>query len=228
VQNQCVEKHAERNEDRRRAMAPSSVFDVFQSGLIRGVERLGYAPKKQYFYVEHPTEGWRVYLRASCFIHQLYKPFITSRFLVVKRTEGDPTKATWEPPKGQMEGRDVREHKSILQLLKENIRREVEEEAKIKNLRDLTHTTLVLQGVEPDFPPNTYFQYHVFSAYASPKQIDAAFEEFQWIHDNPEKFKALRSDQREKDAIAWYGEDKKMMGKWSPTLVKMYLDYYKA
>jgi len=204
----------------------NGILNVFQPGLIRGVERLPYSPRKQYFYVEHPTEGWRVYLRAACFIHELYKPFNPSRFLIVKRTDGDPAKATWEPPKGQMEGRDGRNpKKSIMQLLKDNIRREVEEEAKISNVRELTHTSLVLQSVEPDFQPNTYFQYHVFSGYAAPVQIERAFHEFAWIQTHREEFMKLRADQREKDAIDWYDGNKKMMGRWSPTLVKMYLDW---
>ena len=41
-------------------MAPKinteAVFDVFQPGLLRGAERLPYAPSKRYFYVEHPTK----------------------------------------------------------------------------------------------------------------------------------------------------------------------------
>ena len=202
------------------------ILDVFQPGLLRGVERLPYAPKKQYFYVEHPVEGWRVYLRAACFIHELYKPFQPSRFIVVKRTDGDPAKATWEPPKGQMEGRDAKNtEKSVLQLLKDNIRREVQEEAKISNVRELTHTGLVLQSVEPDFKPNTYFQYHVFTGYAHPSQVQTAFEAFEWIAGHREEFMRLRSDQREKDAIGWFSGDKKMMGRWSPTLVQMYLEW---
>jgi hypothetical protein len=223
----CVEKPVERRKAPNRPMA--QIFDVFQPGLIRGVERLPFAPKKQYFYVEHPTEGWRVYLRAACFIHELYKPFNPSRFIIVKRTDGDPAKATWEPPKGQMEGRDARDSKkSIMQLLKENIRREVLEESKIANVRELTHTGIVLQSVEPDFPPNTYFHYHVFGGYAHPMQIQKAVDEFIWIHENREEFMKMRSDQREKDAIDWYTPDRKMMGRWSPTLVKMYLDTYKG
>jgi ADP-ribose pyrophosphatase YjhB (NUDIX family) len=233
VQIPCGEKHVERNDQPHRAMAPiitdsDKVFDVFQPGLKRGVERLPYAPTKKYFYVEHPTEGWRVYLRAACFLHELYRPFQPSRFLIVKRTDGDPAKATWEPPKGQMEGRDGRDpSKSIIQLLKENIRREVAEEAKISSVRELTHTGLVLQSIEPDFPPNTHFQYHIFSGYAHPTYIQKAFSEFDWIKEHPEEFKQLRSDQREKDAIDWYDKDKKMMGKWSPTIVNMYLAYFK-
>jgi hypothetical protein len=87
-----------------KVLIKGDAFDVFQPGLIRGSENLPYAPRKKYFYVEHPTEGWRVYLRAACFIHELYKPFRPNRFIIVKRTDGDVDKASWEPPKGLMEG----------------------------------------------------------------------------------------------------------------------------
>ena len=208
-------------------------MDVFQPGLRRGVERLRFAPKKRYFYVEHPTEGWRVYLRAVCFLHELDRPFDPERFLVVKRTGGDPGKATWEPPKGQMEGRDgvaVSEapgarKRSIMHLLRDTVRREVEEEAKVRRIRALIHTGLILQSREPDFPPNTFFQYHVFSGFVHPASLKAAFDEFDWIARNPVEFARMRSDQREKDAIDWYEPGKKkMMGRWSPTLVKLYLN----
>jgi 8-oxo-dGTP pyrophosphatase MutT (NUDIX family) len=205
------------------------VFDVFQPGLVRGVEVLPYSPKKKYFYVQHPEEGWRVYLRAACFLHELHRPFRSDRFLIVKRTDGDPSKASWEPPKGQMEGKDARDNKkSVLQLLKENIRREVEEEAKITHIRELTHTGLVLQSVEPDFPPNTYFHYHIFSGYAHPNQIQSAFADFAWIAEHPQEFKKFRADQREKDAIDWYTPERKMMGRWSPSLVRMYTEFFKG
>lgn len=200
------------------------VLDVFQAGLIRGAERLPYDPSKRYFYVEHPTEGWRVYLRAACFIHELNRPFEADRFLVVKRTGGESDKLTWEPPKGQMEGRDDDASKSIFELLRANVRREVFEEAKIGFLRDVQHTGLVLQSVEPDFPPNTYFQYHIFSAYAHPEQIRKAFAEFEWIYEHPKAFRRFSRDKREKDAITWYDPvETKLMGKWSPAIVARYL-----
>ncbi len=216
-------------------MAPTSietnnVLDVFQRGLRRGAARLPFAPHKRYFYVEHPQEGWRVYLRSVCFLHDSSEPFKADHFLVVKRTGGDPVKASWEPPKGQMEGRDAPKgiKKSVLQLLKENIRREVEEEAKISRIRDLWHTDLVLQAVEPDFPPNTYFQYHIFQGQAHPKEILRSRQEFEWYAEHPAAFEALRADQKEKDAIAWSDEEpkKKMMGRWSPTLARLYLERF--
>jgi len=207
------------------------VLDVFQPGLIRGAETLSRDSTKRYFYVEHPTEGWRVYLRAVCFIHELYKPFQPDRFIVVKRTGGETDKATWEAPKGQMEGKDGLRNvgKSIYQLLRDNVRREVEEEAKIKYLREVQHTGLVLQSTESDYPENHYFQYHIFSAYTHPAQIVAAQEEFKWLEEHPVAFARMKRDKREKDAIGWYGgEETKMMGKWSPHLVEMYLGSFRG
>ena len=211
---------------------PEKVFHVFQPGLVRGTARLPFAPRKQYFYVEHPEEGWRVYLRAACFLHELYKPFQPAKFLVVKGTGGDPAKATWEPPKGQMEGRDTvtadAARSSVMQLLKKTIRREVAEEAKVHVIRELSHTGLVLQSVEPDFPPNTYFQYHVFSGYVHPVQLEKALAEFTWIQEHLEEFLRGKSDVREKDALAWYSASgTRLMGRWSPTLVAMYLKHFK-
>ena len=211
----------------------SQLLDIFQPGLKRGTAKLAFAPHNRYFYVEHPQEGWRVYLRSACFLHPMYEPFRAEHFLVVKRTGGDPEKASWEPPKGQMEGKDGgagggARTPSIFLLLKENIRREVAEEAKVAKIRDLWHTGIVLQSVEPDFPPNTYFQYHVFSGYVHPLQLNKAFQEFEWIAANPAEFERMKSDQREKDALAWADEGgrKKMMGRWSPTLVRLYLEQF--
>ena len=63
----------------------ATVYDIFQPGLIRGSERLPFDPEKAYAYVEHPTEGWRVYLRSCAFV-SVDKPWFNKRdFLVVKK-----------------------------------------------------------------------------------------------------------------------------------------------
>lgn len=201
------------------------LLDVFQPGLRRGAARLPFAPHKRYFYVEHPEEGWRVYLRGCCFIHETgHKD--PKRFLVVKRYQAGEDTKSWEPPKGQMEGKDGLAHPrwSILDLLTENVKREVEEESKIKNFETLIYTGLVLQSREKDYPPNTYFQYHVFQATVTPQSIQEAAAEFQWLNEHPAAFARLRKDKREKDALAWFDPRKtRLMGKWSPSLVVMYL-----
>ncbi len=202
------------------------IWDVFQPGLKRGAERLPFAPHKRYFYVEHPTEGWRVYLRASCFLHDEGAPFRKDKFLVVKRFGGDADKRTWEPPKGQMEGKDgLRDPKKpVLKLLEENVQREVEEEAKIRVLHDLKHTGLVLQSQEKDYPKNHYFQYHCFQAFVPSKEILNAAAEFKWLHEHPAAWARLRKDKREKDDLGWFSpKHTQMMGRWSPSLIVMYL-----
>jgi len=203
----------------------SQIFDVHQPGLRRGAERLPFAPHKRYFYVEHPTEGWKVFLRACSFLHEEGNPD-PKRFLVVKRYQAQPNGAVWEPPKGQMEGKDGLAHPtwSILDILAENVAREVEEEAKIKKIDNLQYTGLVLQAQEKDYPPNTYFQYHCFRGTVTPGEIDNALAEFEWLNEHPKAFARLRKDVREKDALAWFDAKRtKMMGKWSPSLLVLYL-----
>ena len=201
------------------------LLNVFQPGLRRGAERLAFAPHKRYFYVEHPVEGWRVYLRGCCFIHEIGIQDL-KRFLVVKRYQAGADTKAWEPPKGQMEGKDGLAHPNwdILKLLTENVKREVEEESKIKRFDSLVYTGLVLQSREKDYPPNTYFQYHVFQGTVSPQEIQSAAAEFEWLNQHPAAFARLRKDKREKDALAWYDPRKtRLMGKWSPSIVVMYL-----
>jgi ADP-ribose pyrophosphatase YjhB (NUDIX family) len=211
------------------------VYNIFQRGLKRGAERLPYDPVKRYFYVEHPTEGWRVYLRACCFIHQKPErdqenPSIDPmRFIVVKRRGKPASGKEWEPPKGQMEGKDgLRDPKdSIMDILRENVKREVAEESRIKQLQGLEFTGLVFQGREKDYPPNHFFQYILFHAQVTTKEWMRASAELDWYRAHPAAFERLRRDKKEKDALAWYSPSQtKLMGKWSPTLVAMYLKKY--
>jgi ADP-ribose pyrophosphatase YjhB (NUDIX family) len=205
----------------------TQVHDIFQRGLIRGAERLPFDPAKRYFYVEHPTEGWRVYLRSCGFIHE--KPAEGEavdplRFAVVKRTGAAPRSKAWEPPKGQMEGKDGLRKGSIMQHLRENVKREVAEEARLKELQQLTHTGLYFESREDDYPPNTFFQYHIFTAVVTPNEWRRASEELQWCREHPDAFARLKRDKREKDDISWYvPSEHRMMGRWSAKIVVMYL-----
>lgn len=205
--------------------SPIGLFNVFEPGLIRGAAKLDFAPHKRYFYVEHPTEGWRVYLRAVCFIHEANLPFEPNRFLVVKRKDANPTTKAWEPPKGQMEGKDAKpDGAPLIELMAENVRREVSEESKIQTIHHLRYTGLVVQSREPDYPANHYFQYHLFQAVVNSSDLQKAQEEFQWLRDHPAAFEKLRADKREKDDFTWYNpKETRLMGKWSPSIVALYL-----
>jgi hypothetical protein len=199
------------------------IFDVFQKDLIRGSARLPYDPSKAYAYVEHPVEGWRVYLRSCVFLHPIDESFKTQHFLVVKRRDARWSSATWEPPKGQMEGKDMKENKNILDLLKENVLRETEEESHITEVKYLKHTGLVFQAQENDFPPNTYFQYHIFQGFVTQDQIRQSFDTFEWIKEHPKAFARWRRDRREKDAVDWFDpKTTRLNPKWCPDIAVLY------
>jgi len=213
----------------------NGIINVFEKDLIRGSEvsawakKQGYGSNKKYFYVEHPSEGWRVFMRACCFIH-IKGDSNPMNFVVVKNTDESPNGKTWEPPKGQTEGKDgLRDPSmSLLNVLQENLRREVEEEAKIHNLEKMRHTGLVLQSREKEYPKNTFFQYHIFQATISEDEFLAAKEKFVWYKEHPKAWNKLRKDNREKDAIDMFNPSKtKMYGRWSPNIVALYLNSFK-
>lgn len=201
------------------------IFDVFQPGLRRGSENLPHDPTKSYAYVEHPIEGWRVYLRSCVFLYQMGEAN-PMNFLVVKRTGARPTSPTWEPPKGQMEGKDIRAHprSPIMDLLAENVRRESFEEAHITQITNLIHTGLAFQSQEVGAPPNHFFQYHIFHGLLTPAQIKQSFDTFAWIKEHPKAFARFKRDRKEKDAVAWYSpRHTRLNPRWCPGILALYL-----
>jgi len=215
------------------------MHDIFQPGLVRGSGTTSFDPEKSYFFVETPDytpsagkSGWRVYLRACCFIHEQPeqseegKCVDLRRFIVVKKTGLPANGKAWDPPKGQMEGKDAMKHPRtpLLKLIETNIRREVQEESRIRSLKGLEYTGLVLQGTESNYPKNTFFQYHIFRAQVAPKEWMAASSELDWCRAHPAAHARMKRDYREKDALSWYSpSDTKLIGKWAPKLVIMYL-----
>ena len=235
------------------------MHDIFQPGLVRGSGTTSFDPEKSYFFVETPDytpsegkSGWRVYLRACCFIHEQPQGQSPSRelgsqqpqqpqelgsqgqsqcvdlrrFIVVKKTGMPANAKAWDPPKGQMEGKDAMKHPrtALLKLLEGNVKREVEEESRIRSLKGLEYTGLVLQGTESNYPKNTFFQYHIFRAQVATKEWMRSSSELDWCRAHPAAHARMKRDYREKDALSWYSpSDTKLIGKWAPKLVIMYL-----
>jgi len=207
-----------------------SVFDVFQKGLRRGAEHLAFDPTKAYAYVEHPTEGWRVYLRSAAFLH--VNPKKKDQFLVFRNSKSKKRRESrdmWEPPKGQMEGKDLLRHEDtpLIQLITISLLREVEEEAHITNIRDIHYTGLVFQSQEDTYPSNHYFQYHIFQVLITPETVEQVFNEFAWMKDHPKAVARWRRDRRETDAVAWFHpKETPLNPRWCPTIVFAYLKTY--
>ena len=210
-------------------MATMPIYDVFQKGLVRGSARLPYDPAKAYAYVEHPIEGWRVYLRSCAFLHPTYEPFDNKHFLVVKRRGARWSTASFEMPKGQMEGKDIKHTQSVLELLKENVMRETEEESHVTEVHRLKHTGLVFQAQEADFPPNWFFQYHIFQGFISLEQVKKSFDTFAWIKEHPKAFARGKRDRREKDAVAWFDpKNTRLNPRWCPDIAVLYFRNIKS
>jgi 8-oxo-dGTP pyrophosphatase MutT (NUDIX family) len=196
------------------------IYDVFQKGLIHGAEHLAFDPEKAYAYVEHPIEGWRVYLRSCVFLHTKNNP----SFLVVKRTGSNRHTRCWEPPKGQMEGKEL--GRSIKESLMRNAVREVEEEAHIE-LTKVYYTGLIYQSREKTYPANHYFQYHIFRSIITEKSIKKGFDTFNWIKEHPIEFSHWKRDKKEKDDLAWFEPHRtKIQSRWAPYIISLYLKSY--
>ena len=221
----------------------SGIINVFQPELVRGqqvseyAKKMGYGSNKRYFYVETPgyednkSSGFRVFMRACCFIH-LKGERDTSKFIVVKDTNLGVNGKSWEPPKGQTEGKDGLKNASmpLLHILQENLRREVYEEAKIEEdaLMKLHHTGLVLQSKEKEYPENTFFQYHIFQAFIDQEDFEKAKEKFLWYKEHPKAWNRLRKDHREKNEISLFDpKTTKLQGRWSPNIVALYLNTFR-
>jgi 8-oxo-dGTP pyrophosphatase MutT (NUDIX family) len=208
------------------ASAVPPVYNIFQPGLIRGSAALRHAPHKQYAYVEHPTEGWRVYLRSCSFIHDEDDPN-PLKFIVVKATQKSPSSYAWEPPKGQMEGKDLPSDGPIIDALLQNAMREINEETGIPGEIALIHTGLVFQGEEKDYPPNHYFQYHMFRGAVGADIFDYTKARFAHYRTHPKEFAALKKDYREKDDIDWFDmKTHRLFGRWSPSIVMLYINSF--
>lgn len=215
-----------------------NILDVFQKGLQIGSTHLPFDPSKKYAYVEHPTEGWRVYLRSAVFLHPTDEPFNPRRFLVVKKAKSHRTSATWEPPKGQMEGKDIHgksvhrqgranpslnEGRSVLKLLKENALRETAEESHITRIQRFAHTGLVFQSQESDYPDNHFFQYHIFQGFVTPNIIQESFDTFEWAKEHPKAVARWSRDRKEKDAVAWFNpRETRLNPRWATDIVAAY------
>ena len=190
---------------------------------------MSYDPTKAYAYVEHPTEGWRVYLRGAAFLHEeTGKPL--DKFLVFRNSKPKRShKNIWEPPKGQMEGKDLLRHpkEPLLRLMTNSILREVEEEAHVTEVKEVKYTGLVFQSQETSYPKNWFFQYHLFQILVTPNTVQNVFDTFAWMEEHPKAVARWRRDRRETDRVAWFNpRETPLNPRWCPTIVFAYLKTY--
>ena len=94
-------------------------------------------------------------------------------------------------------------------------------------VKNLKHTALVFQSENSDFPPNTYFQYHIFQGFITPEQIKQSFDTFEWIKEHPKAFARWRRDRKEKDAVDWFNPiTTRLNPRWCPDIAVLYFRNY--
>jgi hypothetical protein len=97
----------------------------------------------------------------------------------------------------------------------------------VNKLNALEYTGMVYQNREKDYPPNWFFQYHIFRAVSPTKTIQSALDWFAWLKAHPRFFARMKRDKKEKDELRWFDlRETKMMGRWSPSITAMYIQAY--
>lgn len=196
------------------------MYNIFSDGLFSGISGTLKRPDKKCFFIEDRKEGWRVYVRVIVFIKDKSNTKY-DKFIVVKTSWRKGSDYAWEPPKGGVEEKDIVDG-SIINIMENAVRRETEEEARIRDIQDLRYTGYYFQGREEEYDKNTYFQYHIFTAEIDKSVFEKAQCEFTYLRNNREEWNSLPREKREKNSIGWYRNDTKIAGRWSPKLVEFF------
>lgn len=193
---------------------------------------------KQYAYVALPQEQIWVFLRTAIFLEVVGRPNKRPQFVIVHDV-GKEGPHTWDVPKGQVEYKEFIDikHKyrtpqtALHGLLKEGIRRELEEEAKISidDVEDLKELTgLVVAGKHKDLPKNFHYQYHIFEGKVNYKLFDKAKKQLDRLRKNPVLTINMPKDIIEKDNILlWSPSDGlgKIINGDPEKLMRLYMAY---
>ncbi len=181
---------------------------------------------KKIIYAKHPEEGWKVYLRVVVFVsvYQEGSEENPDTFIVVKSRKDYRPK--WEAPKGGVEPKDRRNrYESIVQTMAQAARREVAEEAKLDDLKNLYYMNQCIEGTEDNYGPNIYVQYHFFRAFVTQEQFDRAAAYFAEMN-AADKWHILPDCLTEKNDISFYYKGIPLFGKWTNTIFSKYVNYY--
>jgi 8-oxo-dGTP pyrophosphatase MutT (NUDIX family) len=193
---------------------------------------------KQYAYVALPdTQIW-VFLRTAIFLKVSGGPKDEPHYIIVHDV-GKNGPHTWDVPKGQVEYKEFLDikHKfrtpqtGLQGLLKEGIRRELEEEAKIKisdvkNLKMVPY--LAVAGKHKDLPKNFHYQYYIFEGEVDYKLYEKAKQRIDKLRANPVLTIDMPKDVIEKDNITLWSPSMglgKILNGDPEKIVRLYIAY---
>lgn len=165
---------------------------------------------KKYTFIKQ--NGNPVFVRNICFLMKENDPY----HIVVVREWGSPSNyQVWEPPKGQMEWKeladagykagDVIKPNVLLKQMKVALTREIIEEAKITSMTNLRPLPLVYKQAWPESSvKNAMFMYQFWTANITEEALIAAQQDMRQLVRSPDLKDVLLKDFTEKDAVAWW------------------------
>ncbi len=171
---------------------------------------------KDYACVLEPT-GVKTFLRNIAFLHAPNNPH---KIVVVHEWEY-PMDKEWEPPKGQMEWKELKGagHKrgqrvtaeALLKAMKEGVCREIAEEAKIpaKDIRNLHVLPVAYTAPFEKAGKGAQFRYQFWTGEVTAATVAAAQKRIERIVGSPARQAQLAPDKKEKDAVGFWEPDKK-------------------
>lgn len=189
---------------------------------------------KQYTYIK--SEQGPIFLRNIIFLKNTANP----KQVAIVHEWGEPNKGHWEPPKGQMEWKELADLKikpgtklPLAQLyshMKKGIQREMLEEAsvslsEIKNFRRLSLS--YMQAWPESGVPNAHFMYQYWEADMTPALMEKAKERIHTLVVNEDWKEILPSDVTEKDRIRWWSPSEgwaPIRGGFSKKMTALYFD----
>lgn len=179
----------------------------------------------------------RTFLRNIAFLHAPRNPH---KIVLVHEWEF-PMGKEWEPPKGQMEWKELKGEgfrrgqrvgtEALLKAMREGIQREIAEEAKIPAaaIRNLHVLPLAYTAPFAEGGKGAFFRYQFWSGEVSAATVAAAQRTLERIVGDPAVQARLPADKKEKDAVGfWDPQDGgwgKIRGGFSGTMTRMYYEW---
>jgi hypothetical protein len=197
---------------------------------------------KQYVYVKEPAKEKRVFLRNIIFLCRAHDP---ATFAVVREWQASTDHAVWEPPKGQMEWKELKDSgvragstitpPELAKHMRAGVLREMMEEAKIlpSEIRNLSMVPVEYTQAWPESGVRgAHFRYQFWKAIVTDSTMLEAQKRMKELVNNPEWALLLPPDMCEKDAIVWWSPEKdswKMIrGEFSQKMTHMFVDWAKG
>jgi hypothetical protein len=194
---------------------------------------------KKYTYIvdEH---GHKVFLRNALFLSKVDDPH---HIVVVREWGASSNKSVWEPPKGQMEWKELEmagiragqqiQPPALLKQMRLAVQREMVEEAKIlpKDVHDLKPLPIVYKQAWPESKiPGAHFMYQFWNGHITEKALKAAQDDMNKLVANPDLKHTLLHDFTEKDAVDWWSPQSgwdRIRGAFSKKMTILYYAFLK-